>query len=149
MNFNLDHSVNHRIATVATLLKRQVFRIIAENKLEITPEQWVLLYYLWNHDGLSIGELVTKSKKDYANVTRIVDKLIKSGYLEKRKSEIDSRKSNLFILPKALEIKDQITKCWKASTAITLNGISEEEQQSFLKTLQKIEDNIFSANKLD
>jgi len=148
MEFNLDHSVNHRIATVATLLKRQIFRIIAENKLEITPDQWVLLYYLWDEDGLSIGELVAKSKKDFANVTRIADKLIKSGYLEKRKSEIDSRKSNLFILPKALEIKNQITKCWEESTAITLHDISEEEQQRFLKTLQKIEDNIFSANKL-
>ena len=144
--YNLDKIVNHKIATVAVLLKRQAFRLIADNNLEITPEQWVLLYYLWEKDGLSIGELATKSKKDFGNVTRIVEKLIKSGYVEKLKSKTDSRKSNVYILPKADSIKNKIMKCWVESSEISLKGISENEQKILLDLLQKVENNIIENN---
>lgn len=142
MDFNLDKSVNHRIATLAVLLKRQVFRIIAENELEITPDQWVVMYYLWEKNGLSVGEIASKSKKDFANVTRIVDKLEKSGFVEKRKSKDDSRKTNIYILPKADNIKQKIHNCWSESSAIALKGISTSEQQFLLDIIQKMEDNI-------
>jgi len=142
MNFNLDHSVNHNIATLAVLLKRQVFRIISKNKLEITPDQWVVLYYLWQKDGSSMGDIASKSKKDFANVTRIVDKLVKQGYVCKRKSKTDSRISNIYLQDKAERIKQGIQDCWEESSAIALKGISEEEQQTLLKILGKIEVNI-------
>ncbi len=142
MEFNLEESVNHNIATLAVLLKRQVFRIIAENDLEITPDQWVVLYYLWQEDGLTVGQIASKAKKDFANATRIVDKLEKLGYVEKRKGKEDSRKSNIFILPKADSIKDKILKCMTESMTISLNGIDETEQKCFMNTLAKIEKNI-------
>ena len=142
MEFNLDHTVNHRIATVAILLKRQVYRIIAENKLEITPEQWVVMYYLWKENGLSVKEIASRSRKDMGNVTRIVDKLSKLGYVSRRKGEKDSRVSNIYILPKAEEIKEQIQNCWRESTEIAVNGISETEQQLLLGILDKVEQNI-------
>ena len=142
MEFNLDHTVNHRIATVAILLKRQVYRIIAENKLEITPEQWVVMYYLWKENGLSVKEIASRSRKDMGNVTRIVDKLSKLGYVSRRKGEKDSRVSNIYILPKAEEIKEQIQNCWRESTEIAINGISDAEQQLLLGILDKVEKNI-------
>ena len=142
MEFNLDHTVNHRIATVAILLKRQVYRIIAENKLEITPEQWVVMYYLWKENGLSVKEIASRSRKDMGNVTRIVDKLSKLGYVSRRKSEKDSRVSNIYILPKAEEIKEKIQNCWHESSEIAVNGISDAEQQLLLGILDKVEKNI-------
>lgn len=144
MELKLEESVNHRIATIAILLKRQVFRIIAENNLDITPDQWIILYYLWQENGLSIGEIANRSKKDFANITRIIDKLEKLGYVSKRKNAKDSRSSNVFILPKGEGIKDNIHNCWQESTEIALKEISKEEQQFLLKILDKIENNIDS-----
>ncbi|MDR3706268.1 MAG: MarR family transcriptional regulator [Paludibacteraceae bacterium] len=142
MEYNLDNTINHRIATLAILLKRQVYRIIAENNLEITPEQWVIMYYLWKENGLSIGEIAAKSKKDFGNVTRIIDKLEKLEYVNKRKNDKDSRIINIYLLPKAEDIKEPITKCWEKSTNITLKGISDSEQEILLNILNKIENNI-------
>ena len=78
-DFNLENIINHKISMLSILMKRQVLKIIAENKLDITPEQWVVLFYLWQENGLSVGEIASRSKKDFANVTRIVEKLIKMG----------------------------------------------------------------------
>lgn len=142
MEFKLESSVNHSIGSLAVLLKRQVFRIIADNELKITPDQWVVLYFLWQKDGLSVGEIASLAKKDFANVTRIVDRLEKLDYILKRKSEKDTRMSNVFILPKADLIKDKIQNCMQESTNIALKGIGEEEQSCLLNTLAKIERNI-------
>jgi hypothetical protein len=47
----LEDSDNQRMASLALLLKRLVFRIIAKNELEITLEQWVVIYYLGQENG--------------------------------------------------------------------------------------------------
>ena len=142
MDFKLETSLNHNIASLAILLKRQVFRIIAKNKLNISPEQWVIMYYLWQENGLSVGELAKRAKKDFANVTRIIDKLEKLSYVRKTKSQKDQRISNIYILEKADKIKDSIEACMIESTSIAMQGIQEEEKNNLLASLHKIEQNI-------
>ena len=141
MNVILEHQINHQIATLAGLLKRQTYRIIAEERLEITPEQWVILHYLWEENGLSMGDLVIKSRKDFANVTRIVENLKKQGYITKRKSRKDGRSYLVYCTKKGQEIKPGIEKCQKRSTEISLKNISKEEQATLLTILCKIENN--------
>lgn len=145
MDYNLENVVNHRISMLAVLMKRQVFKLIADNNLKITPDQWVVMYYLWRENGLSVGEISRRSKKDFANVTRIVDKLSKMGYVIKKKSKKDSRISNVFIQPKADEIKTDIQNCWKQASDIALNEISISEQEQLVEILVKIESNILRS----
>ena len=142
MDYKLDDVINHRIAMLAIFMKRQILKILAENRLEITPDQWVVLYYLWEENGLSIGEIAKRSEKDFANVTRIVDKLVRMEYVTKRKSETDNRISNVFILPKGENIKLDVQNCWKQASGIALNDVSESEQKQLLEILLKIENNI-------
>ena len=144
MDFNLEHIINHKISMLSVLMKRQVLRIIADNKLDVTPEQWVVMFYLWQENGLSIGEIASRSKKDFANVTRIIDKLIKMKYVTKKKSKKDGRIFHVFIQPKADNIKNDIQNCWKQASDIALNEISVLEQQQLVKILDKIESNILS-----
>ena len=146
MKIDLDKSVNHRIAMLAVSLKRQVFRLIADNKVDITPDQWVILYYLWEEDGLPVGLLATKTRKDFANTTRIIDKLVKQKYVEKRKSETDSRVSHIFLLKRAHDIKESIHKCWEESTEIAMKGIDASEKLVLLNLLDRIENNVLAQN---
>jgi|JFJP01.1.fsa_nt_gi DNA-binding MarR family transcriptional regulator len=142
MNYNLDDLVNHRIAMLAILLKRQILRIIAKNELDITPEQWIILYHLWNKDGLTISEVANISRKDIANATRIIDKLEKMGYVSKKRNENDSRSYLINALPKAEEIKNKVQNCWKESVELATEGISKSEQQELLIIIEKIESNV-------
>lgn len=142
MNYNLDESLGHNISILSALLKRQVFRIIAENELPITPDQWVILYYLWQKDGLSISELAVKSKKDFANLTRIIDKLVKLGYVVKRKDNADSRKTIVYVLPHAETIRHKIETCWEDATNTIEKGISVEEQRMMIDLIRRIERNV-------
>ena len=40
---DIDKMVNHKIAKLSGIIKRQIYQIISEEGLDITPEQWVLL----------------------------------------------------------------------------------------------------------
>ena len=131
MNMILEHQINHQIAILAGLLKRQTYRIIAEERLEITPEQWVILHYLWEENGLSMGDLVIKSRKDFANVTRIVENLKKQGYITKKEKAGKMVEATWYIVQKkGQEIKPGIEKCQKRSTEISLK-ISPRKTSNF------------------
>lgn len=145
MDYNLENIVNHRISMIAVLMKRQVFKLIAENNLKITPDQWVVMYYLWQKDGLSVGEIAGRSKKDFANTTRIVEKLEKLGYVTKRKSKKDSRISNVFLLPKAEAIRNDVQNIWKQASDIALKEVSDSEQEQLMEILAKIENNVLKS----
>lgn len=144
MDYKLDDVINHRISMLSVFMKRQIIKILAEKQLEITPDQWVVLYYLWEENGLSIGELANRSKKDFANVTRIVDKLVRMKYVSKKKSGVDSRINNVFILPKGESIKFDVQDCWKQASDVALHKVSETEQKQLMKILVKIENNILN-----
>lgn len=99
----------------------------------------MVLYYLWNENGYSLSMLTEKSKKDFANVSRIVDKLVKAGYIEKRKSETDSRSYNVFLLSHAESIRDKVISCWQEATEILMNGIPLEKQEMLLDLFSTME----------
>lgn len=143
-DFNLENIINHKISMLSILMKRQVLKIITNNKLNVTPEQWVVMFYLWQENGLSIGEIANRSKKDFANVTRIVDKLIKMKYVIKKKSKKDGRSFLVYIQPTADNVKKDIQDCWKQASDVALNEISEAEHQQLVKILDKIESNILT-----
>lgn len=139
---NLDENINHQLATTANTLKRLAYRMISEKGLDITPEQWVILYHLWSEDGLPLGELSQRSEKDFANVTRIVDKLIANGYVKKQKNEADGRSYNISLLPHADTIKDKVIACWQEGTTILTRGMDEGEKETFLRLLKKAKRNL-------
>ena len=143
-DFNLENIINHKISMLSIIMKRQVLKIIANNRLNVTPEQWVVMFYLWQENGLSIGEIANRSKKDFANVTRIVDKLIKMKYVIKKKSKKDGRSFLVYIQPSADNVKKDIQDCWKQASDVALNEISEAEHQQLVKILDKIESNILT-----
>lgn len=144
MKNHLDSHINHRVAILSGLMKRQIYRIISDEEVNITPEQWTILSYLWTENGLAIREIVSKSRKDFANVTRIVEKLQKQGYVIKKKNEKDGRSYLVYHTDKANEIKTKIEKCQKRSLEISLSGISEDDQKFFMQIIDKLEKNILT-----
>lgn len=144
MGFDLDNSVTHRIAIVASLARRLAYRSIGEKKIEITPDQWTILYYLWKKDGLSISEIVSVTKKNFPNVTRIVEKLVELGYVEKRKDEIDKRSYRIYLLPKSEKIRNAVDAIHQHALECSVNGLSVHEQEVLLQLLNRIENNIFA-----
>ncbi|WP_162845401.1 MarR family winged helix-turn-helix transcriptional regulator [Labilibaculum antarcticum] len=135
---NLETSVNHHIAISAIMIKRVFFKILSRNKLNITPEQWNVLYHLTESDGMTIGELSGLTYKDFANMSRMTQKLEIAGFIEKKRDETDKRIFKLFISPKGKEINEQVQQCAFESTNIALEGTDEASKEILLKSLKQV-----------
>lgn len=143
----LDWQLHNQVAVVADLSKRLTFRTIAGEGLEITPDQWLILYHLWEEDGLTICQLAEKAKKDIANVSRIVDKLQHQNYVIKQRNQHDQRKMLVHVLPKGYSIRASVHRCCGTALSQVFQDISPEEQQLLSDLLTRLEKNI--EQKLD
>ena len=136
--FNLENSINHTIVYASILLRRQLYSLFKKNEVDITPEQWVVLYYLWQNDGLSLGEVAQKTQKDNANTTRIVDRMEAQGLVKRTNKADDKRFFYLYLTEKANNMKPLVYKSILISTEICANGLSIDEQKTILMLLNKI-----------
>lgn len=140
--FDFDTSINHNVAHAASLLKRQLFFLFKENGVDITPDQWIILYYLWKQDGLSLGELANKSFKDNANITRIINRMETQNLVRKVNNEEDRRYYSIYLTDHANNIKDKVYKSILKSTSIASTGLTDEEQETFLRLLKLLINNL-------
>ena len=81
------YSVINGMATTA--VARRLQKNFRNAGLEITIEQWSILYHLWKEDGLSQQELCTRTFRDKASITRLIDNIEKLGLVERIASKED------------------------------------------------------------
>jgi len=135
---NLEKSVNHHIAISAIMIKRVFFKILSDNKFDITPEQWNILYHLNESNGMTIGKLSELTYKDFANMSRISQKLETAGFIEKKRDKKDKRIFKLFITEKGQELNKQLHQCAYKSTDIALEGIDNQTRELMVNNLKQI-----------
>lgn len=135
---NLETSVNHHIALSAIMIKRVFYKILSENKLNITPEQWNVLYHLSESGGFTVSQLSDLTFKDVANISRITQKLEIADLVKKTRDSIDKRVYRLFITDTGSELIKQLHQCAFESTNIALEGIDENTKEVILKNLKQI-----------
>ncbi len=92
----------------STAIARRLQKNFKEAGIEITIEQWSVLYHLWKEDGQSQQQLCDATFRDKPSITRLVDNLEKSK-LAKRVASKNDRRSNLIFLTKEAKNLEQKT----------------------------------------
>ena len=70
--FNFDIRLIFAILNgkVSAAINRKLYRNFRQNGLEISPEQWTVLIFLWEKDGVTQQELCNATFKDKPIMTR-------------------------------------------------------------------------------
>ena len=73
--FNFDIRLIFAIldGKVSAAINRKLYRNFRQNGLEISPEQWTVLIFLWEKDGVTQQELCNATFKDKPSMTRLID----------------------------------------------------------------------------
>lgn len=138
--FNFDIRLIFAILNgkVSAAINRKLYRNFRQGGLEITPEQWTVLIFLWEKDGVTQQELCNATFKDKPSMTRLIDNMERL-YLVVRISDKNDRRTNLIHLTKTgkdLEKKARVIANETLKEA--LNGISVEELRVSQEVLRKI-----------
>ncbi|HJM48399.1 MAG TPA: MarR family transcriptional regulator [Alphaproteobacteria bacterium] len=94
-----------REGLVSYLLARASFAVsgpfaAALKEHRITQRQWRILGTLWDSEGMRLGELAAAVMCEQSTATRLVDRLVADGLVDKRPASDDRRKVQLVLTPK-------------------------------------------------
>jgi DNA-binding MarR family transcriptional regulator len=110
--------------------------------LNLTIEQWSVLYQLWKHDGTSQQELCNRTFPDKPSITRLVDNLEKLQLVKRVPSESDRRINLVFLTKQGLKLEEQSMVLAEETLNEALTGISENNVNLCKEILQKVYDNV-------
>lgn len=121
---------------------RRLQKKFKQQGLEITIEQWSVLYHLWKQDGMSQQELCNATFRDKPSITRLVDNLEKLQLVKRVASKDDRRMNMIYVTGQALELQD-ITMCIANETLNeALENVSPDKIEVAKEVLQLVYDNL-------
>ena len=126
----------------STAIARRLQKNFKQHGIDITIEQWSVLYHLWKRDGLSQRELCNATFRDKPSITRLVDNLEKLK-LVKRVASVEDRRINMICLSEAAaSLRDQTMEMANQTLNEALGGVSAEEIETCKSVLQRVYDNL-------
>ena len=110
-------------------LKKYLAEVFKKNNVNLTGEQYLVMDALWNEGTLTQQAIAFIIQKDKNSVTQFIDNLEKKGLVARSVSKDDRRVNNIVV-----------TKEGTMNKAI--DGISEEDLNTFVSVLKKVCGNI-------
>ncbi len=131
-------------AMAATAIARRLQKKFRQNQLEITIEQWSILYHLWKNDGLSQQDLCNKTFRDKPSITRLIDNLEKLKLVKRVSNKDDKRVNSVFLTDAAKNLHDLTIQLANQTMDEALIGVNKTEIETVKNVLQKVYDNLTS-----
>lgn len=140
--FKFEKSFGRILGTAHTAMFRHLSKLMKDQGLPITPEQFSVLSYLWQKDGMQQSELALCTNRNRANVTRIIDILEREGIVERRDDDNDRRIFRIYLTKKGKSLREETAKCAAQSIKDSLKGLTKSEIEICTQVLLKIMDNV-------
>jgi DNA-binding MarR family transcriptional regulator len=126
----------------STAIARRLQKKFNAQGLNLTIEQWSVLYHLWKEDGKSQQELCNATFRDKPSITRLVDNLEKSGLVKRVPSENDRRINKVHLTMQALLLQEKTMLLAEETLNEALEGVPPEHIELCKEVLQKVYDNL-------
>ena len=111
----------------------------------ITRAQWAVLAKLERSEGMKQTELAEQLEMQPITLTRLVDKLCDSGWIERRGDETDRRVNRLYLLKAGRQLLGKLSGLRSELTATALDGINPADAHRLLSQLESIKENVRNA----
>jgi DNA-binding MarR family transcriptional regulator len=110
--------------------------------LNLTIEQWSVLYHLWKADGRSQQELCNATFRDKPSITRLVDNLEKINLVKRVPSESDRRINLIFLTKQAQKLQEETMLLAENTLNEALTGVPGDKVDVCKEVLQIVYDNL-------
>ncbi len=104
-----------------------------ERGFDITVDQWVILDHLMSADGMSQQRLGELTFKDAPTITRIIDLLVKKGFVNREVSSSDRRRFSIQLTKTG---RDMYTRVLPEVKALREAGWSELSDHDFTELMR-------------
>jgi len=126
----------------STAIARRLQKKFNNASLNITIEQWSVLYHLWKQDGISQQELCNETFRDKPSITRLVDNLEKLDLVKRVASESDRRINKIYVTKHSLKLQEQTMELAEETLNEALESVPADKIDVCKEVLQVVYDNL-------
>lgn len=142
-----ENKYNLLAGRVPLLLNRFLSQNFKARGIHLTREQWSVLAVLWKTDGCSQQLIADTTSRDKPSITRLVDNLVKEGYITREQHESDRRTNLIYLTQKGKEVEVPVMEVVDETIGKATRGLSEMQIEVIRDAFQLIYDNIKNEEK--
>ncbi|HEX6922897.1 MAG TPA: MarR family transcriptional regulator [Bacillales bacterium] len=109
---------------------------------EITPEQWTVLRFLGERDGITQKEISEVSGKDQPTVTRILNIMDRKGWIRRQANDEDRRSFLIFLTMDGRLLLEELSPVVEETFTKILDGVTRQDQETLKRILQQMDVNM-------
>jgi len=140
MEFDMDKSLGFILNRTSLASKASFNQLI--KSYGISAEQWSVIFRVVQRSGINQKELADSTYKDQGNLTRMIDKLVKADYINRKLDESDRRSVQLIATDKSKILVDQIVPISDLYNEKLTEGLSRDEKAKLIELLNRVYNNI-------
>jgi DNA-binding MarR family transcriptional regulator len=129
----------------STAIARRLQKKFNVSGLNLTIEQWSVLYHLWKEDGRSQQELCNATFRDKPSITRLVDNLEKLALVKRVADAKDRRINKVYLTANAKKLQESSMLLAEETLNEALEGVPAAHVDLCKQVLQKVYDNLSST----
>jgi len=126
----------------STAIARRLQKKFNTAGLNLTIEQWSVLYHLWKQDGISQQELCNATFRDKPSITRLVDNLEKLQLVKRVPSESDRRINLIYLTRQSHKLQEETMAMAEDTLNEALEGVPADRIDICKEVLQIVYDNL-------
>jgi DNA-binding MarR family transcriptional regulator len=126
----------------STAIARHLQKKFNNAGINLTIEQWSVLYQLWKEDGRSQQELCNATFRDKPSITRLVDNLEKLNLVKRVADERDRRINKIYLTKNAGRLEIDTMQLAEETLMEALEGVSPDQIELCKEVLQRVYENL-------
>jgi DNA-binding MarR family transcriptional regulator len=126
----------------STAIARRLQKNFKDASIDITIEQWSVLYHLWKEEGQSQQQLCQATFRDKPSITRLVDNLEKIKLVKRVASKNDRRSNHIFLTREGKTLEQKTMEVANRTLNEALEGVTNTQIEMAKKVLQTVYDNL-------
>ena len=126
----------------STAIARRLQKKFNTAGLNITIEQWSVLYHLWKEDGRSQQQLCNATFRDKPSITRLVDNLEKLNLVKRVAAENDRRINLIYLTKNAQKLEEETMLIADETLNEALKTVPADRIDVCKEVLQIVYDNL-------
>ncbi len=126
----------------STAIARRLQKKFNNAGLNLTIEQWSVLYHLWKKDGISQQDLCNASFRDKPSITRLVDNLEKANLVKRVAAEKDRRINLVYLTKQGQQLEERTMQLADETLNEALKSVPAEKVELCKQVLHVVYDNL-------
>ncbi len=131
-----DEYIGYVLSDVARLMRTVFDRRV--RGIGLTRAQWLVLTRLYRRPGASQTELAVMLEIDRASAGRMLDRMEKNGWVERRADSEDRRINRLYLTDEARRAHKEMWAIAEATVDDALAPLSEREREQFTRLAARV-----------